>query len=913
MPNQTRLHRAEATDLDTPGTALGTRTARRPWSFVLGALLLATAPAAAQQTPLVPAGGMDGGPLPEFVPGATYDPGIPTLESVVGHAIRAEVTSPEEIVAYFRALARAAPDRTRLVEYGESWEGRPLVALLVGSARTISRLDEVQAGLQRLTDPAALDEDEVEATIADLPVLVSLVHGIHGNEISSAGAAMAMAYHLLAAVDEPRARTILDNALVLIDPAQNPDGRARFVLHTRQARGRWIDADPLSAEHDEPFPGGRTNHYLFDLNRDWFAQTQPESRARVALLREWPSQVVVDVHEMGGNSTYYFPPNAVPGNPWTTDAQNASLRRAGAAMAADFDARGFRYFNRDTYDAFYPGYGTSWPMALGGIGMTFEQASARGMAFRRDDGSLLTYGDGILHHFTATFATTEWAATERERLLRDFAEFSRSSVRLGEGRSYVLHSGHDPSMARRMAETLTRNGIRVLRPTEPLSLDGRTLAPDGTFIVPLDQSSHRLIRNMLDPQTSMDTTFVEEQLRRRSLRLRDQIYDVTAWNLPMLWDVELLDAPAGVARGATPVTLDDPSSAPALTANGVVAWLMPWGTGTAATVAELIRNGATVRATGAELTLNGRIFPVGTAIVRPSENPGIAADLAAAAHRHGVEVVSARSAYTDAGSSLGSNATRTLRLPRILLAWDRPGSSYSVGWSRFVLEQRYGLPVTAMRAATIPRARLSDYDVIVLPSGNYGAEFGSDMVERLERWMSEGGTLVTMAESSRWAGRVGLLATEAELRGGALPSEAGGAGGGAPEQPIDPVASLAPAQEAPEPVPGAILNVELDTSHWLASGTDGGIGALVEGSRVFTPLTLDEGVNVGRYSGLEGLVASGIVWEESRPQLAHKAYLMHQPVGSGQLVAFAEDPNYRAYAEASQLLFLNAVLLGPGR
>jgi hypothetical protein len=735
---------------------------------------------------------MDDEPLPEFVPGTTYDPGIPTLESVVGHAIREEVTSPEEIVAYFRALAGAAPDRTRLVEYGESWEGRPLVALLVGSARTMSRLDEVQAGLQRLTGPASLDEDDVDAAIADLPVLVSLVHGIHGNEISSAGAAMAMAYHLLASVDEPRARTILDNALVLIDPAQNPDGRARFVLHTRQARGRWIDEDPLSAEHDEPFPGGRTNHYLFDLNRDWFAQTQPESRARVALLLEWPSQVVVDVHEMGGNSTYYFPPNAVPGNPWTTDAQNASLRRAGAAMAENFDARGFRYFNRDTYDAFYHGYGTSWPMALGGIGMTFEQASARGMAFRRDDGSLLTYGEGILQHFTATFATTEWAARDREQLLREFAAHHRSSVELGEGRSYVLHSAHDPSMARRMAETLVRNGIEVIRPARPLGLDDRLLDPEATFVVPLDQSSHRLIRNLLDPQTSMDTTFVEEQLRRRSLRLRDQIYDVTAWNLPMLWDVELLDAPGDVGEDGTPFTLGADGPAPALSATGVVAWLMPWGTGTAATVAELLRDGATVRATGAELTLNGRVFPVGTAIVRPSENPGIAATLAAAAHSQGTEVIAARSAYTDAGSSLGSNATRTLRLPRILLAWDRPGSTYSVGWARFVLEQRYGLPVTAMRAATIPRARLSDYDVIVLPSGNYGAEFGSGMVERLQRWMSEGGTLVTMAESSDWAGRVGLLATETELRGGALPSQGEGAGGGTPEQPIDPVASLAP-------------------------------------------------------------------------------------------------------------------------
>jgi hypothetical protein len=248
----------------------------------------------------------------------------------------------------------------------------------------------------------------------------------------------------------------------------------------------------------------------------------------------------------------------------------------------------------------------------------------------------------------------------------------------------------------------------------------------------------------------------------------------------------------------------------------------------------------------------------------------------------------------------------------VLLVYDEPGSTYSVGWARFVLERRYGQRTTAVRASSLGRAVLSDYDVIVFPSGSYGSVVGEDLRDRLRGWLRDGGTMVTMARSTLWASGAGLLATVAERRGGRAagspPPPAS-----TPEQPIDYLQAIAPRDEAPEQTPGAILRVRLDRDHWLASGTDGEIGALVEGSRVFTPVTLDRGQNVGRYAEEDDLVLGGIVWDAARPQLASKAFLIHQPVGRGQIVAFAEDPNYRAYAEATQLLFFNAVLLGPGR
>ncbi len=867
---------------------------------------------------------------PDLAPGTRYDPGIPTLEQVAGHDFGEAITPPADVIRYMEALAEAAPGRTHLVRYATSWEGRPLVALVIGSAERMARLDEVKAGLARLSDPRGLSAGEAEALIAELPVVTALMHSIHGNEISGSGAAMAEAYHLLAATGDPDVELILSESLVLIDPLENPDGRNRFVYQNRIAQARWPDEAAVSAEHDEPWPGGRTNHYLFDLNRDMFIQSQPETRGKVDLLLEYRPQVVVDLHEMGGNSTYFFPPTAPPSNPWYGERQIALMDVIGSAIAARFDERGIAYFNREIFDLFYPGYVDMWPMGQGALGMTFEQASARGLGLRRSDGDLLTYADGVLHHFTAAIETALTAARNRERILRDYHAFRQGGVEAGRSgpAEIVLHSAHDPGMAERLGMMLVENGVEVHRAAGPVAVDGRTLAAEASFIVPLDQPLHGLIRNLLDPHVPMAEDFVQRQIERRANRQSDEIYDLTAWSQSLLWDVEAIETSATGARGEpvagwgaglrpteTEVDREAGGGAEPLpeVPGAVVGYLIPWGTNGAAAVAEALREGVRVRAAGAEFTLDGRRYGVGTAIVRVAENgPELRRTLARIAERHRAEVVPIDGAYVREGMSLGSNRVRALAEPRVMLVYDSPGQSYSVGWARYVLERRYGQRTTLVRASSLGRARLADFDVIVFPSGNYGGAAGGGFTDRLEAWMRDGGTMITMAESSRWASRAGLLATTAERRGGRAEGD-DPPDSGTPDQPIEYLDAISPEDESPEGVPGAILRTVLDTEHWLAAGTDGEIGVLVEGSRVFRPITLDDGANVGRYADLDSLVLGGIVWEESRPQLANKAFLIHQPVGRGQLVAFAEDPNYRAYAEATQLLFMNAVLLGPGR
>jgi hypothetical protein len=857
-------------------------------------------------------------------PNVTYDASIPTLKSVVGHDHGDAITTPDQIGRYLDALSTAAPDRTRLVQYATSWEGRPLHYLVIGSAARISRLDDVKRGLQTL----ATGSPETDRLIAELPVVVLLIHGVHGNEISSSDAALAEAYHLLAARNNADVDLTLRDALVIIDPMQNPDGRQRFVTTNLLGGAVEPDSNPQSAEHDEPWPGGRVNHYLFDMNRDYFALSQRETQGRVKTMLEWYPQVVVDLHEMGGNSSYYFAPPADPFNPLITDAQRKDLELFGRANAAEFDRRGFAYFVREVYDAFYPGYGDSWPTFHGSIAMTYEQASPRGLTFKREDGTILTYKQAVTHHFTAAVTTATTAAKNRERLLRDFLEYRRSAITLGQKgtREYLIAPGRDAARSHRLAKLLAAQGI-VVKQAEEAFTAGTQQMPRGTFIVPLAQPAGRLVRNLLDPDIKMDEAFIKEQDRRRKARLNDQIYDVTAWSLPLMYDVDIVASDRVASVRMRDVRADEPLSSPTQAPPaGTIGYLMPWGSGAATAAVEALRAGIRMITADETFTHSGRQYPTGTAFIRFAGNPeGAAARMREIAGKHGAELVPISETWTEQGISLGSGRTAALRQPRVLLAWDTPTSSLSAGWARYTLEQRFGIPVTAMRTSTLQNFDMSDYDVLVLPSGTF--TFNDDALRRLKDWIRNGGTLITMAEATRWAARdrVGLLSTDPLYRDGTPQKDApegSGSGGGSgssgagqkPDltKPLDFEKAIQPEREQPENLAGAMLRINLYPYHWLTAGLDGEIQVIVEGTRVFAPLKLDAGVNVGVYAPVEKLVASGFVWKEALPLLASRSYLMHEPSGRGHVIAFAEDPNYRAYAEATELLFVNAVLLSGG-
>ena len=855
-------------------------------------------------------------------PGAKYDPAIPTIKSVLGYDHGDVITTTDNVAVYLQALQKAAPTRTRLIEYARTWEGRPLWLFIIGNPDRIAKLDQLKADIKRFGDPRTTSTADGDRLARELPVVVWLIHGVHGNEISSTDAALAEAYHLLASQGDAAVDQVLRDALVLIDPMQNPDGRARFIAVNQQGRAAEPDPVPYSAEHDEPWPGGRSNHYLFDMNRDWFAQSQPETRGRVKIGLDFLPQITVDLHEQGGDNTYYFSPPAEAINPHITRNQIAGWELLGRANAARFDERGWGYFVRDTYDAFYPGYGDSWPTLQGSIGNTYEQASARGLAFARRDGTTLTFRDGVMHHFNAAIVTCITAARNREMLMRNYLEYRRSAIAEGEKaaiREYVLVPGQDISRADLLAMNLATQGIEVRRAEEPIKVGSRTI-PAGAYLVSNAQPSARMARNLLDPKTDQSAAFITRQEERRKMRLNDEIYDITAWNLPMLYDVELVTSPSAINVKSTIVSdrYDAPPPARPL-AQGRIGYLMPWGTGAVALTAEALATGIDIRSVGGAFTHNGRKYPIGTAFIRNAGNPAdLHARLSALVAKYGAEVIPIDATWTDEGNSLASSNVAALKPPKVLLVWDTPTSTLSAGWTRFVLERRFAVHVTAVRASSLGRADFNDYDVIVLPSGNYGGSINEALLNRIKDWLRAGGTLVTLAEATRWAtgNNVGLLETNALLKDGRpdVPPPSGGNNNNNAPKPgeFDYDKAIQPDRERPASQPGAILRVTLDTNHWLTAGNDSETQVMIEGNRVFAPLKLNNGRNVGVYATKDALVASGLIWPDAQDILVRKAFLMDQPFGQGHVIAFAEEPNYRAFTESTMLLFMNAVMLGPG-
>lgn len=849
-----------------------------------------------------------------------YSATVPTIESVVGYPAASRISSPDAIESYFVKLAEAFPTQVKLNYYGKSWEGRNLYYVAISSATNMAEFANYQRGMQQLSAADKTNREQANKLISELPASVWLSYGVHGNEISSPEAAMLTAYHLLAATDE-QTTGYLDQTIVFIDPVQNPDGRARFVSRYYMTAGLEHSADRNSAEHNEPWPSGRSNHYLFDLNRDWIALTQPEISGQVdALLQNMPL-VFVDLHEMGGDSSYYFTPEADPYNPLITQKQRDTLWYIGENNARWFDQRGYDYFTREIFDAFYPGYGASWPLYHGSISMTYEMASARGHVFRTKDGDILTYGDGVQRHFIASIATIEAVAKQRQKLLKDFWNYRLQGIKAGSDlkqRVYLFAGQLDPAATQRLAGLLTRHGVQVQQATEAFKACGKDY-PAGSFWVDTAQPAHYMARTLLDKNIAMDDKFIAEQERLRANNLPDQIYDVTAWSLPLMFNLDYQTCnrvPRADSQLASEQLI---KPGQVINADADVGFIVPWGDMNAGRfLTEALRAGLTVKRSDLTFThKNQQHYPAGSLILTHAENANAATNLATKVQQlaltSGATVHGVDTSWVTEGPNFGSNNVKLVHAPNILMLWDEPVSSLNAGHSRYVIEQQFGYPVTAMRAAQLARTDLSHYHVLILPSssGNLSAALGEQGEANLQQWVERGGVLITFGNATEWAIEAKLLNSALERVINDNPQGHGDAtkvDGLLFKSKAEHMHYITPDAADPYWTAGVLTNLDVDPEHWLSAGVKQQLISVTVGNQIYRPLSIEHGRNIVSYS--KDVLASGYLWQENQQQLAYKPYLMWQPRQRGMVISFAQEPTYRAYLDGLNVLLLNAIFGG---
>jgi hypothetical protein len=855
--------------------------------------------------------------------GAVYDPSVTTLDDFLARPFGARHTSVDEIVAYGRLLAERS-DRVRRVEMGTSVEGDALVLLIITEPENFQRLEARTAKLEKIIDPWKYGERERRRAIDELLPLTWIACSVHGDEASGSDAGLLLAYHL-AADDSDATRDILSRSVVVIDPCQNPDGRRRFLTHVRAFRRQrpGPDADPYAMEHNQLWPGGRRNHYLFDLNRDWAYGTQQETRARVGQFMRLRPQVFVDLHEMGRESSYFFPPPSDPVNPNVPPELREWWDVFGRANAKMFDARGFDYFVRESFDLFYPGYGDSWPTLQGAVGMTYEQATTRGLALRRDGGEVVFYKEAVLRHFTAALTTCATAALNDRDLVDSFGRFFDIAKQRVEDESpgdLVLLAGARPQQAHAFAATLMRQGITVFRTTEAkearlrpyIGGERRSMTiPAGSLRIPRAQPSHALLRSLIDLHTPMDDHFLAQERRRKERGLENRFYDVTAWSLVLSHGLFAYESDASLDVASVPLDPGEPflGGLEPRKNERDYAYLFPYDdNATLAALCRLLWRDVRFGMARDGFRQDGRDYPRGTLVVKTRENADLSeleTVVAEIARRSGARAYRSSTAWTEAGPALGSERILPLRRPEIAVLSGPGVSPASLGALRFVLEARYEIPHSLVLAGTLAEAELRKFDTLVLP--DFGAEPQLD-VEALDRWIRAGGNLVAIGRAAAWVTEleeVDWTTSELVLDLSLLEENSAGHQG-------DPALAEAagdnyvPRDRRPDRTPGAIARLLADLDHLFAVGGDEQFVAPVMSDRLLRASR--DGQTVVSFAQEDARLA-GFMWPSMEEAIRGLAYLVHERHGAGHVVLFAEDPAFRGAWEGLDRLLLHAILL----
>lgn len=823
--------------------------------------------------------------LPDSV---SFNTAIPTPKSVIGHEVGEWHVSHDRLVNYMYALDKAS-DRVSLEVTGYTHEGRPLLLLTITSPKNHESIEAIKTQHVQLTDPAKSGS----LNISSMPAVFYMGHSIHGNEPSGSNSALLTAYYLAAAKGK-EIEEYLTNTIILFDPGFNPDGLHRFSSWVNSRKSKVVSADPADMEHNEPWPGGRTNHYWFDLNRDWLVAQQPESQARIKKFHEWKPNVLTDHHEMETNATFFFQPG-VPSrvHPLTPEKNQDLTRKIGTFHAKALDAIGSLYYTQEGYDDFYYGKGSTFPDAQGAIGILFEQGGSRGHAQKSVNG-VVRFPFTIRNQFTTALSTLKAVNALRTELLTYQRDFYKSSVTdaAKDPVKAIVFGSKDNVRSLKLAQVIARHNIDVYKPTSNQTINGKSFDAESSYIVTLNQPQYKLIKGMFEKRT----------------RFKDSIfYDISTWTLPLAFGVEYEELKTPVGLGEKIKELKEPIGK-LIGGNSEYAYVFEaTGYYSSRALYRLLQHEVRIKvATDPFFHPSGKRFDRGSILVpiagQEKMEESIQFLIQEILQKDGIDVYAFNTGLDYQGVSLGSGSFQVVRKPEIAILIGDGINGNDAGELWHLLDDRLHIPVTMLPLDVFNRANLAKYNTLVFPPGSYTSILDVSK-EKLKTWIQNGGIVIGFDNALTWLNNAGLSKFDMKPSTGSG-SEASDKKELSPRAYAD-IEEFRGAQQSP----GAIFEATVDLTHPLLYGyTSSKIPLFKEGN-----LFMEKSKNVYGNPITYGPspLMSGYISKPNYEKVKNSSVAGVSVLGRGRVIGFTENLNFRSFWLGTNKLFTNAIFYGP--
>ena len=825
--------------------------------------------------------------LPMDISETTFNASIPKPSEVFNHHVGEQHSRTDQIIDYFYAVANKS-NRVVVEDHGATHEGRRLIHAIITSVENQNNLDEILKNNRNLF----LNPNKVsKKTIKKMPVVAYFGYSIHGDEASGSEAAMLLLYHLSAG-SSIGIRNYLNNIVLIIDPMLNPDGRDRFVNWVNGNRGHVPTLDINDREHNQPWPRGRTNHYLFDLNRDWLPATQPESKARLGLYYKWRPQIVVDFHEMGRNRTYFFQPGIPSRNNPNTPKNVIYLTNQLAEYHAEaLNNIGSLYYSKESYDDFYYGKGSTFPDITGAVGILFEQASSRALKTTTTSGEL-SYAFTIKNHFITSLGTLEGLWKMKDKFLTHQRNFyrdaSKASIQFST-KAYLINTEYKKTNVRFLLDNLSYHQIKVYSLKKSYAANNIKFDPGKAVLIPVDQPQSRLIKSIMEKVTDFNDSL---------------FYDVSSWSLPLSAGVEYIELkqnPSAIIGEELPDNFF--TSGQKIGGRATYAYIMEWGDYYAPrALYKILDSGISplMAMKPFSITINGEKeeFEKGSIIVplvQRDNHSNVTKDdvhsiIRKIAAEEFINIYAVNTGLSNYGPDLGG-LHRVINIPKVAILSGKGTSAYSVGQVWHLLNEKMHIPLSLINTDNLNRTLLDNYNVLIMSDGNF-SQIDSNNVKSIKSWINRGGCFISTGTGSEWAINNKIInETIKETK----------------KDTLDIAYENVQAKKGAQRIGGAIFQINLDNTHPIAYGYQRAL-PVFRNNEIFYELSTADAANVGRYTTKP--LMSGYISDEMNKEIKNSASIIARNVGGGSVILFADNPHFRAFWFGTEGLFLNAILFG---